>query len=70
VNRLDQRRRDGRLVPVTDRFDHAGCQQLGPHFPEQTVRWIDIGAVDLAIDGKGKPDDIVLLSPAGFRALT
>src|SRR3954471_19076173 len=33
-------------LPVADRLGDARLQELRPHLPEQTVRWIDLCAVE------------------------
>ncbi len=60
VDSLDRGRRDRGLVLVADGLDHAGGDELRPHLPEQRVRWIDIGAVERAVDREREADDVVV----------
>src|SRR5882757_9429799 len=51
------RRRVAARIPGADRLGDARLQQLWPHLAEQAVRRIDLGAVELPVDGEDIADD-------------
>ena len=60
-------RRVTALVLLADGLGGARVQHFRPHFSEQPVRYIDFGAVDLAIDGEHVADDVIALLAGRFR---
>src|SRR5262249_8561560 len=65
--RPNRRRSLARLALAADRLGGAGAQKLRPHLAEQRVRRIEVGAVELAVDGEDIADDVAIGLAGGLE---